>query len=131
MPYELSYKDGTFFLIHVGTISIEEINEVNGRIHGHEEFDSHKCQIIDLRDADFSQVPKKEAEQPGAIDYAASITQQNVSVAIITKDQTAIDFCEEYIATSKLLGSSWSFEIFPDLNAAMKWAGVLGSDPRV
>ena len=89
MSYSLSYRDKGFFLTHKGVISIDEINEANGQIHGHEEFDSHKYQIIDLLNADFSEILLTKAKQPGATDSAASKTKGNIKVALLVEEEKA------------------------------------------
>lgn len=72
MLYYLNYKNNGFFLTHKGLITIDEIHEANGLIHGHEEFDSHKYQIINLLDADFSTINQSESIEPAATDLVMS-----------------------------------------------------------
>ncbi len=123
MAYTLDYNNNGFILTHHGPVTLGEIHEVNGLIHGHEGFDAHKFQLIDLLDADFSQLDEATAKEPGATDFAASITQANVRVALVAKTPTTIRFCEQYCATSKRLGSNWRFEIFTDRDTARAWLG--------
>jgi len=124
MPYTLDHKDNGFIVTHTGIITIEEINEANGRIHGHEGFDLHRYQIINALDADFSKITHSHARMPGATDSIASRTRSNVQVAILVEEPTAARFCEHYIETAKRMGSSWEFQIFADLRSAREW--VLG-----
>lgn len=122
MSYQIEYRDSGFHLIHRGKISIGEINEVNGEIQGSEHFDDHKYQIIDLLEADFSEICQSHSKMPGATDAVASSRNENVRVALITKEAQAISFCREYIETATQMGSTWDFEIFPDADSALKWA---------
>ena len=109
MSYCLSYKNNGYFLTHKGQITIEEIHEANGLIHGHEEFDSHKYQIINLLDADFTTISKNKSNEPAATDLAASKTRPNVNVALVARETNAINFCKRYISESKQRGSQWDF----------------------
>ena len=124
MSYTLSYENNGFFLTHKGCITINELHEANGRIHGHEEFDSHKYQIINLLDADFSKISEDKSIQPALTDLSASITRPNVNVAIVARETNSINFCKGYISESQKHGSNWSFEIFPDLKSALEWCGT-------
>lgn len=124
MAYRLTYKDKTFLLVHTGMISIGEINESNGVIHGHEKFDSHKYQIVDLLNADFSEMSLTMARQPGATDSAASKTKTNIKVALLVEEEKAIKFCNEYISIAKKMGSNWSFELFTNMELALKWLKI-------
>ena len=121
MPYQLTYENDGFLLVHTGIITIQEINESNGLIHGHPEFDSHRYQIVDLLEADFSEILLANANQPGATDWAASKTASNIQVAMVVEETNAKAFCEEYISTTKQLGSDWEFGLFPSREQARKW----------
>lgn len=124
MPYDLIYKNTGFFLTHTGIISREEISEANGVIHGHVEFDAHTFQIINLLEADFSEILNVHARDPGATDSAASKIRKHVKVAIVVSELKAVEFCEHYIQVAKRLGSDWEFQLFPDENAALNWVGA-------
>ena len=124
MSYYISYKDNGFFLTHKGIITIDEIHKANGLIHGHEEFDSHKYQIINLLDADFSTICQSKSKEPAVTDLVASKSQSNIKVAIVAWEANAISFCKLYISESKQRGSPWDFEIFSDLEAALEWCGT-------
>lgn len=121
MAYLLTYEDRTFTLVHTGVITIEEINESNGLIHGHPEFDFHRYQVVHLLGADFSEIELTKANQPGATDSAASITKRNVKVALIVQEAKARQFCRDYINTAKRFGASWDFQLFDNVEAAQAW----------
>lgn len=121
MSYFLTYKNKGFFLTHKGIITIDEIHEANGLIHGHEEFDSHKYQIINLLEANFSSINLNESIEPAATDLVASRIRSNIKVALVAREAKAINFCALYISVSKQDGSSWVFEIFSELENALQW----------
>jgi len=124
MSYYLNYKNDGYFLTHKGLITIDEIHEANGLIHGHEEFDSHKYQVINLLDADFSTISQSKSKEPAITDLVASKTRPNVNVALVARETYAINFCKRYISESKQRGSQWDFEIFSDLIDALEWCGT-------
>lgn len=122
MAYDLKFGDGGFYLTHSGVVTLEEINTANGHIHGDPRFDEHAFQLIDLLGADFSGVQMAQSRIPAATDYAASISRRAVKVAIVAADDAAVEFCRQYIATAKEMGSTWSFEIFAERGEAEDWA---------
>lgn len=122
LSYCVTYKNNGFLLTHKGLITINEIHEANGLIHGHEEFDSHKYQIINLLDADFSKINQSKSIEPAATDLVASKIRSNIKVAIVVREAKAINFCKLYVSESKQYGSPWDFEIFSELEAALQWA---------
>jgi len=124
MSYTIEYKNNGYRVTHRGVITIHEINEANGRIHGHSRFDAHNFQIIDVREADFSSIDPARADLPGAIDSVASRTRRNVKVAVLAAEPKAVEFCQRYADTAKRYGSPWSFRLFPDLDSALNWLEV-------
>ena len=122
LPFSLIYKNNGFFLTHKGLISIDEIHEANGLIHGHEDFDAHKYQIINLLDADFSTINQNKSVEPAATDLVASKTRPNIKVALVVREAKAVNFCKLYILESKQDDSPWDFEIFSELEGALQWA---------
>jgi len=122
LSYSVTYKNNGFFLTHKGLITIDEIHEANGLIHGHAEFDFHNYQIINLLGADFSEISQRKSVEPAATDLAASKIQSKVNVALVVREAKAVNFCELYILESKQNDSPWNFEIFPELEAALRWA---------
>jgi len=122
MSYNLNYKSNGFFLTYKGFITINEINASNGLMHGHEEFDSHKFQIINLLEADFSLINKSRSREPAATDLVASRFSSKVKVALVVREVNAVNFCEQYIKESISGGSPWDFKIFSELEDALQWS---------
>ena len=124
MSYSVTYKNNGFFLTHKGLITIDEIHEANGLIHGHAEFDFHNYQIINLLDADFSKISQRKSIEPAATDLVASKIQSKVNVALVVSEAKAVKFCELYILESNQNSSPWNFEIFSELEAALQWVST-------
>jgi len=121
MAFDLIFRDGGFYILHSGQVTLDEINEVNGLIHGDPRFDEHRFQVIDLLDADFAGVRLQDSRIPAATDYAASRSRETVKVAILATDETAIRFCRQYVDTAERMGSRWSFRFFEDRDDADAW----------
>ena len=124
MPYKIYFKNNGFFLKHTGLVTLSEINEVNGVIHGHKNFDEHKFQVIDLLNADLSNIDIEDADEPGTIDSIASKSNPYVKVAIIAVDEQTIKFCENYIGSAIQIGIEWKFRVFSNTDSAFQWIGV-------
>ena len=122
MAVSVEYRDRGFFIEHKGTVTIDEINEVNGAVHGHSQFDAHRFQVVNLLEADFSQISYERSEEPAATDFVASQALGRVRVALVARDGAAVRFCRLYIEESKEFGSPWEFEVFEDQEAAVEWA---------
>ena len=123
MAVSVEYRNRGFFIVHKGVVTVDEINKVNGTIHGHGEFDTHRFQVVNLLEADFSQIAKDDSEEPAATDFVASMTPAKVKVALVAADEVAVQFCKAYIDESKRFNSPWEFEIFAELDAALVWVG--------
>lgn len=121
MAYDIRFKNNGFIVFQSGLITIDEINEANGFIHGHENFDSHRYQIIHLLDADFSEIIQDTSEEPAGMDCAGSLTHKKVNVAFVVQEPNAVDYCKQYISHSKDMRSPWGFELFADMKDALKW----------
>ena len=124
LSYHVTYKNNGFFLRHEGFLTISELHEANGLIHGHEKFDYHKYQIINLLDADLSTINESKSTELAATDLAASKTQSNIKVALVVREAQAINFCKGYISKSMESGSPWDFELFPELEDALQWVST-------
>jgi len=122
MPYTVEYKDRGFYMTLTGLMSLEEIDVSNAIILGSEHFDDHRYQIINLLDADFSNIKLTQAKKTGAMDFSGSNSRPYVRVALVVNDEIANNFCKEYIETTKHLGSTWDFEIFNSMDSAQVWA---------
>ena len=120
MSHSVSYRNHGFYLTMSGVISQQELEAANALIVGSLNFDDHTHQVINLLEADLSDLDYTTAKKTGAMNYSASRTRTDVKVALIT-NASSHAFCEQYIVTAKHLGSSWEFELFDNLTAAIEW----------
>ena len=61
MSYRLKYINKGYIIIFIGDITVENLNNGNGEIHGHSEFDTHIYQIFDVRKANLSSISIDDA----------------------------------------------------------------------
>ena len=121
MSYSLVFESKGFILSHFGRISISEINNANYKILGHEDFDTHRYQIVDLLGADFSGIDVERAVEPAAFDAAGALTMKHVHVALIAYEKKAVEFCNKYISEVKSFGCPWHFRLFKNMSEARQW----------
>lgn len=122
MSYEFSYNERGFVLRFKGNVTIEELNEANGKIHGHAKFDYHRYQIIDLLEANLSSVTKEDAKEPAATDAIASLRKWNVKVVLVAIKSDAVKAAKNYVERAQRLAPTWKFEIFSNFEDALRWA---------
>lgn len=121
MAYQITYKERGSIVNCSGTLNIQEINEANGVLHGHESFDKHRYQIWNLLNADMSQITEEEMNEPAATDLAAGLSVFKMKVALVVRDNYAVKLCENYRNVVRELGSNWECQIFNSMNDAQKW----------
>jgi len=124
MSYQLVYEDKGFIIRFFGDVSSDELNKGNGDIHGHSEFDAHRYQIVDLREANISSVSLADSQVPAAIDVASAITNTSVRLALVASDAHSFAVCKEFAIQSIEMGSPWRYNILYDYNEALEWAKV-------
>ena len=122
MSYRLIYKEKGFILTFSGDVSFDELNTANGKIQGHSEFDVHRYQIVDVRNADLSSISRDQAREPAAIDMIASTMNPKVRIGLIAYTTDGCNICKEYADNSIAMGSSLQFNLFYDYDKALEWA---------
>ncbi len=122
MSYEIRWEEkGTFTCLY-GVITIEELEEANGKLHGDARFDNHKYQIWNLLEADFGSITEEEIELVAATDMASSISVPQMKVAIFAVDHHTLKIVNHYIKWSLELNPSWHFKVCTNIEEAEKWA---------
>ncbi len=122
MSYQLIYRDAGFIIRFFGHTSIDDLNQGNGEIQGHEEFDTHRYQIVDFREADLSGISLDSAQEPAVMDVIASSTNIYVRIALVPSDSHSFILCKEFAEQSLTLGSPWEYAIFYNYDEALEWA---------
>lgn len=122
MSYTFHWENDGYMVTLTGKSSVEEINEANGALQGDYRFDAHKYQIWNQLEADLSSVDIRGASEPASIDGVASSYRPKIKIALVTKEDNAIEFAKEYIVQSKIFNPTWVIQIFDNMDDATKWA---------
>ncbi len=122
MSYRLDYDDRGFIASFFGKTTIDDLNRCNGEIQGHADFDTHRYQIIDLRQANLSVVTFGETQEPASIDAVASETNHQVRLALVPANAYDDEICREFANQSIQFGSPWTYRIFHSFEEALQWA---------
>ena len=125
MAYHITWnQEGTIVNLS-GLLSIDEINEANGIVHGDARLDNHKYSIWNFLEADLSQLTESDLLQPAATDGAASISILDMKVAIVAVDSHAVKVLEHYVQYAIQVTTWWEFGIFNSMQDALHWAESL------
>ena len=122
MTYHIAWHDQGTVVDLTGTISIDEINEANGRLHGDARVENHEYSVWNFLEADLSQVSEQDILVPAAIDRAASISIRRIKVAFVAvADSHAINILLHYVNAAERDIENWEFGIFGSTKDAMDW----------
>lgn len=121
MAYQIIWENRGVFVDCSGKLTIQDIHEANGELHGDKRFDDHRYQVWDFLESDLSSIKMDEMEEPAATDLVASSYAPNVKVAIVVSESYAVELTSHYRATSLEDNSNWECELFKTMNAARKW----------
>jgi hypothetical protein len=121
MAYCLIWKESGTILNFSGDLSIKEINEANGFLHGNYRIESHRYTIWDLLGANLSSITEDEIDIPAAIDMPAARYVRKIKVLLVVQEAHATQLCKRYIKTASELISNWEFAIFNSMADAKKW----------
>ncbi len=125
MAYHITWnQEGTIVNLS-GLLSIDEINEANGILHGDARLDNHKYSIWNFLEADLSQLTESDLLRPAATDGAASISIPRMKVAIVAVDSHAVKVLGHYVQYAIQVTTWWDFGIFNSMQEALHWAESL------
>ena len=122
MSYKIDYRDGGYIARFEGDITIDEINLANGEVHGHENFDVHRYQVINLLEANLVAVTEDDVLIPAAINYVASKTRKNVKMAIVANQSYTVTLAKHFVSSAGDMSLPWQVKVFSELESALKWA---------
>lgn len=103
-------------------VSIHQIHEANGVLHGSEKVDQHDFAIFDLLDADLTQVTLTEVEEPAATDSVLSDSLPSIRLALVARETHSLALCRHYRKTLHEFDSPWECRIFTSMPEALTWA---------
>jgi hypothetical protein len=120
MAGELIWEDKGILVKHSGTVTDEEVRELNDRMYGDIRFDSINYQIADYTEVTKNLITPQDAKVVGKLDRASSMwTSKKMKLAIVSQDENFFPVVETYF--SEFAETEWEGRIFPTLVEAYAW----------
>lgn len=124
MPCEMIWKDEGIIFRHNGTVTNEEVQEMNNLMYGDPRFDKIRYQIADYTRVTENLISFKEAKVIAKIDRASSHWNRKVMLlGVVTTDPQFIPVAEAYFR--EFVGTMWVGKCFSTLEEAMEWVGAM------
>jgi hypothetical protein len=120
MPYKNSWEQHGVYRKYSGQVTGSDILQAIEEIAADPRYDDIQYVINDFLEIAGSQVTDQEVELIAAMDYAASLSNPNIRLAIVTTDPLMQQLLLQYSAVSP---PSFPTEIFSDLDASRLWVG--------
>lgn len=118
--YKIRWEETGIYITLFNEVSERLIEYVNGLIVGHKKFEEIEFQIWNFIDVNHYNIDSNKGEEIGALDKAASIWNKKMKVAVITENESLIDYTRNYI--QEISGTSWECRLFSNFKSAEEWA---------
>lgn len=119
MSYSSIYEKFGIHFKMSGDVTAADLSLLEDELYRHREFDSLKYIIIDYTDAESFTMDEVEVKIAAARDKAASLSNPNLKILVISSDDKIIDALLQYNSYS---GSHpWESSLHVTLAEARKW----------
>lgn len=105
-----------------GDVSIEDINDSTGVLHGDPRIEKCHYTIWDFCSVKNFSVLMDETIEPAAINMVASRYIFKIKIALVTDNPLIVDACKQYIEQGREFIPRWDFEVFSKMEDAHIWA---------
>lgn len=120
MACKLYWEEEGILFSHSGTVTSQEIQEMNDIMYGDQRFGSIIYQISDYTAVTENQVGVRAAKVIGTLDRTSSHwNQKKMRIAVVTTDEAFIPVVHDYFREFE--GTSWLGKIFATLEQAREW----------
>lgn len=119
VKYSVSYTGHTARVTYFGDISNEDIKAAHFELNGDERFYDCENLILDVSRCSLVPVSVPDLKLVIATDLGASVTINNMKVAMIANTPANVKKVTEYIERSKR--SPWEIRIYESVPAAERW----------
>lgn len=120
MACEIFWETEGVIFRHYGTVTNEEVQQMNNIMYGDPRFDKIRYQISDYTQVTENLISRKEAKVIGKIDRASSHWNRKVMyIGVVTTDPQFIPIVEAYF--DEFTGTPWVGKIFATLGEAVEW----------
>ena len=121
MSYTRAWEEEGVVTIFSGTVTMEEVFNADKEFYADSRSDVSKYQITDFSGITPELTTDADIQKVAAFDAGSSMSIPFLKVVLITKDQHVKSLCQKYIDFSRLLNTTWKFNICEDMQSARKW----------
>jgi hypothetical protein len=121
MPFKTIWEDRGVLFDLSGTVTAQEITDIQELFYGDARSDSAKYVLFDISNIEELAIEEQDITFFAARDAGASKSISFVKVALIANDQNMKSILQKYIDVSLEVNRNWTFEIFDEIIAARKW----------
>lgn len=119
MSHELSWTGNEVIISFEGVVDFHEITEVDDIIYGDPRFEEQKYQIWDFGRLESFKLSTVEARVIGGIDSKTSVWNNDIRLAVVSKDQHVNAMTGEY--KEEMKKTNWQVRIFETFHEAYAW----------
>lgn len=119
MPFQISWRNQGVEWQFTGRVTGAEIIRTNMEIYGDGRFDDLDYQIVDFSNIDEIQITEDDVKKIAYFDMAASKSNPDLKVAIISQEEKLLSYIGLYAAYMQ--GIEWDIHIFQNRKMAVEW----------
>ncbi len=119
MSFNLNWIEDDVVIIFEDDVDFEDITQANEIIYGSQKFDNMEYQILDFQNVTKVNISKDELEVIGTLEKSATVWNDEVRIACVTKEDYIREIFREYAKTMK--DTHWECELFDSFSDAEKW----------
>jgi hypothetical protein len=119
MSHELSWSGNEVIISFEGLVDFHEITEADDKIYGDPRFEKQKYQIWDFSRIESFNLSSVEARVIGGIDSRTSLWNDDIKLAVVSRDKHVIRMTREYEESMK--DTNWQIRMFDTFHEAYAW----------
>lgn len=124
MSYTRAWEKEGVVTTFSGSVSMKEVFNADKEFYADPRSDSSKYQITDFSGITPGRTNDIDIQKVAAFDAGSSMSIPFLKVALITNDPHVKFLCQKYIDFSRLLNTTWKFNICEDMQSARKWVSA-------
>lgn len=122
MPYEVSWKDGGFYIRYFGKLTESDLAGAAEERYSHPRFKEIAFLIADCREVTDLDVRSVDVQEIARADRDASVANPTVRTAVVAQDARVKGLANVYRLSHEVMGGAWQTSIFETLDEARDWA---------
>lgn len=118
MPYQITFEKQGLLVRWWGQATTAELIHVQEQAHVHAAFETFHHAIHDFRECEHFVYVQSDIEYSAALDRAASMTNENIRIAIVGANDAVAKAARAYLSTSL---SPYPVRFFTTMDEARAW----------